>query len=108
MRKLSFLIVIILIIGGFYSGLTVAAAGQTWSEQEIIALDIPVTQMLAEPTAEASANFIFPIDLKILSMTPDHNWFKVRIAYTLPLVGHFEYSGWCYVPLGEKFFSLEK
>gem|GEM_PF-1303876 len=62
---------------------------------------IPVKKLLAEPKKGASEVYEIPLDVKLLGMSEDRNWFKVRIEFDLVFLGHYKYTGWVYAPIGE-------
>ncbi len=95
-RKYIFLLLLLFVLVG--SGLPALS----WTEEDAIPFDLLVPKMLAAPSLEAEPVFVFPIARRLLAMTPDRKWYKVKIMYDLPLIGHFEYLGWCYAPIDEK------
>jgi hypothetical protein len=66
-----------------------------------IYFNLPLKTMYAEPTEEANVVYEFPIDVRILGMTRDKNWFKVSMEFDLLFLGHYKYSGWVHAPLGD-------
>ncbi len=62
---------------------------------------MPVKKLLVEPKHEAREVYEIPVDVKLLGMSEDGNWYKVRIEFDLLFFGHYKYTGWVYAPLGE-------
>ena len=60
--------------------------------------NLPIKTLLAEPTPEAEVVYDIPIDVKMLGISEDKNWYKVRIAFDLVFLGRYEYAGWVYAP----------
>ena len=65
-----------------------------------------VKKILASPAKGSSVNFEIPVDLIILDVTDDLNWYKVRIGFDF--LGHHEYEGWAFIPLGNYIKENEK
>jgi hypothetical protein len=63
-----------------------------------IYFDMPIKQLLAEPSLESNLNYEIPIDVTLLAVSADKKWVKVKIAFDLIFLGHYEYTGWTYVP----------
>ncbi len=66
-----------------------------------IYVDIPAKVLLYEPTKEAEVAYEIPVEVKLLGFTEDKNWYKIKVAYDLFMLGHYEYTGWCYIPIGK-------
>ena len=60
--------------------------------------NIPIRKLLAEPSPEAEVVYDVPIDVKMLGISEDKNWYKVRIRFDLVFLGHYEFTGWVYAP----------
>ena len=65
-----------------------------------------IKKILASPTKNASVNFEIPMDVTILDVTDDLNWYKVKIGFDF--LGHHEYQGWSYIPIGNYIRENEK
>lgn len=85
---------IIMFILVFLAGLCLAAA------PESNPLSLPVKQLHAAPDADSSLIYKIPIDVEILDISADTNWYKVKIAFRLGPLG-YTYVGWAKVPVGE-------
>jgi hypothetical protein len=77
-----------------------------FANEDNIYFQIPVKLLHEEPSEESPVAFEIPIDVTLLGMTPDKNWYKVRIEYDLVFLGHYVYTGWVKAPIGK--YLLEK
>jgi hypothetical protein len=68
---------------------------------ENIYFDIPIKLLHEEPSEESPVAFEIPIDVTLLGMTADRNWYKVRVEYDLLFLGHYVYTGWVRAPLAK-------
>jgi hypothetical protein len=57
-----------------------------------------IKKILSSPSKGANVNFEIPVEVRILDVTDDLNWYKVKIGFDF--LGHHEYEGWTYIPLG--------
>ena len=87
--------------------LLIAFASAGFAADSTLSFDYPIKRLLASPSAESNVNFEIPIDVRIIGMTPDKNWFKVKIAYDLVFLGRYEYTGWVYAPIENVAASAE-
>jgi len=87
--------------------LLIAFEAAAFAADGTLSFDYPVKRLLDKPSAEANVNFEIPIDVRIIGMTPDKNWFKVKIAYDLVFLGRYEYTGWVYAPIENVAASAE-
>ncbi|MCU0640938.1 MAG: hypothetical protein MUC35_02480 [Candidatus Margulisbacteria bacterium] len=74
------------------AGVGFAAAKEPYSLQ--------VKKLYAVPEETASVVFDIPIDVKLLDMSNDGNWYKVRIAFNFGPLG-YTYVGWAKIPVGD-------
>jgi hypothetical protein len=70
-------------------------------------LDYPIKQLYAEPTENSRLIYEIPIDVKLLDISEDANWHKVKISYNVGPF-HYEYTGWAKIPIGETIVDREK
>ncbi|MCX5726584.1 MAG: hypothetical protein NT030_05350 [Candidatus Saganbacteria bacterium] len=92
--------IIVLLFSVLFGGLALSA--------ENLSFKFPIKKMYAEPTTEAEVVFEIPIEVKAIGISPDLNWFKIKISYDLSILGHYEYVGWCYAPLGDVIMGRQK
>lgn len=64
-------------------------------------LDVRLKKMHAEPSEKADVVFEFPVDIRVLQMTDDKNWFKISLEFDLLFLGHYKHTGWVHAPLGD-------
>jgi len=88
MRKL---IVITLLIAAIATGLGASSSNP---------LDISLKKLFAGPSDTTKIVFEIPIEVKILDVSSDFDWYKVNISFKL---GPFEQShtGWVKIPFDE-------
>ena len=84
-------IAITLIIGFFLSQGLIAAEAQE-------AINFPIKQLRSAPSEDSSVVFDIPVEVTLLDINDDLNWYKVRIAFA---IGPFRYSyeGWTQIPI---------
>ena len=62
--------------------------------------NIQVKQLYSAPDENSLPIFTIPIEVKLLDVSADANWGKVKIAFNLgPL--SYTYIGWVKIPVGE-------
>jgi hypothetical protein len=68
---------------------------------------LPIKNLYSAPDENSNLILAFPIDVKVLDISADSNWYKVRIAYRIgPL--SYTYIGWAEVPVGEIMADRQK
>jgi len=86
-----------------------AFAGIVWAGEPAVksAYDLPVKKLYSAPSEDATLVLDIPIEVKLLDISEDGNWYKVKIAYA---VGPFSYTyvGWSNIPVGNILAEREK
>ena len=59
-----------------------------------------VKQLYSAPDENSNLIFNIPIDVRLLDVSPDANWYKVQISFSLGPIG-YDYVGWAKIPVGE-------
>ena len=90
MKKFTWLIAILLI--------TMLCSPALGYEKKIY-FEMPFRTLLEEPSPESAVAYEIPVDVKLVGMTADGKWYKMKVAYDLLFLGHYEYSGWVYAPV---------
>lgn len=85
------LIAITLLISVFFLGQAVLAS----HEQP---LDLPVKTLYSAPLEDSNVIYNFPIEVKLLDISPDGNWYKVKISFYIGPFG-YTYVGWANIPV---------
>ncbi|MFA6170054.1 MAG: hypothetical protein WCW67_00935 [Candidatus Margulisiibacteriota bacterium] len=69
--------------------------------------EIPVKELYTAPSEDSNLVLSIPIEVKMLDMSADGNWYKVKIAYNL---GPFSYTyiGWTKIPVGDIIVERER
>ena len=64
------------------------------------ALALTVKDLYSTPSESANLIYKIPIEVTLLDLSNDGNWYKVRIAYN---IGPFSYTyvGWANIPVGK-------
>jgi hypothetical protein len=62
--------------------------------------DVQVKKLYAAPEETSSLIFSIPIEVKLLDVSADANWYKVKISFQLGPFG-YTYVGWANIPVGE-------
>lgn len=60
-----------------------------------------IKNIYESPSLDSKVVYEIPADVKIIDMTDDRNWYRVRIEFMIPFLGTFNYKGWVNVPMGE-------
>jgi len=58
--------------------------------------------LYAQPDKNSGVVFEIPIEVALLSMTEDLNWFRVKIRFSVGFI-HYEHYGWVNIPVGSTF-----
>jgi hypothetical protein len=63
-------------------------------------LDLQVKKIYSAPDQSSGLVYDIPIEAKVLDVSENNNWYKVKIAFKL---GPFSYNyiGWAYIPVGD-------
>jgi hypothetical protein len=88
MKKLIAIIILI----------SVFLAGQAALASEEGPLDIPVKKLYSAPIDNSNLILDIPIEVKLLDISPDGNWYKVKISYNIGPFG-YTYVGWSHIPV---------
>jgi hypothetical protein len=91
----------IIIIAFLISALLVSLALPLLANESNVYFKLPVKKLLAEPKEDAHMLYEFPIDVRMLGVTEDLNWFKLSVEFDLLFLGHYKYTGWVHAPLGD-------
>src|SRR3989338_7676027 len=84
---------IILLLAVLLAGVSFAAAAKA-------PFNIPLKNLYSAPDENSNRVFSFPIEVKLLDVSEDGNWYKVKIAYAFGPFG-YTYVGWTRIPVGE-------
>lgn len=69
--------------------------------------DFAVREIYSAPSENSNLVLRIPIEVKLLDISDDCNWFKVKVAYSLgPL--NYTYVGWTKIPIGDSLATREK
>jgi hypothetical protein len=62
--------------------------------------ELQVKKLYSVPDEESRLIFDIPIEVKLLDVSTDANWYKVKISFSLGPLG-YTYVGWAKIPVGE-------
>jgi len=96
MKKLLISALVIMLLGG----VALAAAAKD-------PLDIQVKKFYSAPDEESNLVYSIPIEVKLLDVSADGNWHKVKISFSLGPLG-YTYVGWTKIPVGEILAAREE
>ena len=83
-----------------YITLILVLAGCSFAATAKDPYDLQVKNVYSAPDENSQLIFSIPIEVKLLDVSTDANWGKVRIAFNLgPLC--YTYVGWVKIPVGE-------
>ena len=90
MRKV---IALIMLISVFF-----ISQGALASEEQ--PLDLSIKTLYSAPYEDSNVVYNIPVEVKLLDVSEDGNWYKVKIAYNVGPFG-YTYVGWAPVPAAE-------
>lgn len=64
-----------------------------------ISKSMQVKELYSEPTAASKLVYQIPMEVKLLDVSEDGNWYKVAIKFNVGPM-EFKYSGWANIPIG--------
>ncbi|MFA6431637.1 MAG: hypothetical protein WCV91_04590 [Candidatus Margulisiibacteriota bacterium] len=65
---------------------------------------VSLKKLYAAPSAASKLVFDIPVDVTLLDMSEDLNWYKVKIAFNIgPL--QYKYTGWTKIPVGDEIIT---
>lgn len=87
--------------------ISVFCLGQAALASEEQALDIPVKTLYSAPLEDSNVIYDIPVDVKLLDISEDGNWYKVKISYW---IGPFGYThvGWANIPAAKILAERDK
>lgn len=95
MKKTVYILMMFLFVLVSYISFQAGVCLEHSGEAKSIVLDIPIKKLLARPDENAKVVYEIPIEVRLLTCTPDKKWYKTRISYDF--LGHYQYDGWCKV-----------
>lgn len=98
--KRAFVVLLILI--------SIMLGGAVFAATTKYPYDIQVKKLYSAPEEESNHVYSIPIEVKLLDVSADANWYKVKISFSFGPLG-YTYVGWAKIPVGEILASrLEK
>lgn len=83
----------------------ILSAGANWAEEKY-PYDVTIRELYSAPDETANVVYRIPIEVRMLDISEDCNWYKVKVAFSLgPLV--YSYIGWTKIPVGEALASRD-
>ena len=69
---------------------------------------VSLKKLYAAPSSASKLVYDIPVEVTLLDMSDDLNWYKVKIAFNIgPL--QYKYTGWTKIPVGEEIVTrMEK
>ena len=64
----------------------------------VIKYEQPIKILYAKPSQDSAIVFEIPVEVTVLGIMEDLNWFRVRIQFAF-----FDYTGWVNIPVGNTF-----
>lgn len=82
--------------------LTFLAGGLAWAGafSEKDPYDYAVKKVFSEPDEKSKLVYEIPIEVKLLDVSEDADWYKVKISFDLGILGKYTYQGWTKIPVG--------
>lgn len=69
--------------------------------------NIQVKKIYSAPDDNSNLLFEVPVEVKLLDMSADNNWYKVKISFKMGPFG-YTYIGWTEIPVGQIMADREK
>lgn len=88
--KRIFLLLIALVICSFSAAFAIGSQP----------IDIQVKTLYSTPSENSNVVYQIPIDVKLLDVSEDGNWYKVKISYRIGPI-FYNYVGWTNLPLSD-------
>lgn len=63
-------------------------------------LNVTIKKMHESPAANSKVVYEFPIDIILLDVSDDLNWFKVRIKFEFAFI-RYDFTGWVNIPVNK-------
>ena len=96
-------------ISGKFTSLAMAlflSAGTTLAA-ELTPVNYPIKSVYSAPSEDSNLIYRIPIEINLLDVSPDGNWYKIRLSYRIgPLCPTF--VGWAKIPVGDIMAQREK
>lgn len=70
-------------------------------------MSFQIKKLYSAPTPESKSVYDIPIEVKLLDISEDANWYKVQITFCLG-PARFSYEGWTQIPVGEILAERQK
>jgi hypothetical protein len=85
----------------------VILSGLVWAVAAKDPYDLPIKKLYSAPDEASNLIYNIPIEVRLLDVSADGNWHKVKIAFSLgPL--RYTYIGWTKIPVGEILAAREQ
>lgn len=91
MKRAPAFLLLLLVLAGF------AFAAETAKKDPY---DLQVKKLYSAPAEESNLIYNIPIEVKLLDVSADANWYKVKISFSLGPLG-YTFVGWTKIPVGE-------
>lgn len=91
MKKTAILLIFAFVFGLGLAGLSIA---------QNYPVNYQLKELRADPDNEAKLIYSIPLEVKMLEISEDYNWYKVKISFSFgPLCS--TYIGWANIPIGD-------
>lgn len=70
-------------------------------------LDVPVKTLYSAPLEDSNVIYDIPIEVKLLDISEDGNWYKVKISFYIGPFG-YTYVGWANIPVANILAERQK
>ncbi len=98
MKKIAKLLLIVFLLSLGFAGL---ATAQSYP------VNYQLKELRAEPDNGSKLIYSIPLEVKMLEISDDYNWYKVKISFAFgPLCS--TYVGWANIPIGDVIAAQEK
>ena len=101
MRRIALTLLIFCLITAFFVCFV-------YAEESYTAFKMPFKKLLSEPRKDANLVYEIPVDVKLLGISADKNWYKVCIEFDIIFIGHHKFTGWVFAPIEDQIKLAEE
>ncbi len=70
-------------------------------------LEVPVKTLYSAPLEDSNVIYDIPVEVKLLDISEDGNWYKVKISFYIGPFG-YTYVGWANIPVASILSERQK
>jgi hypothetical protein len=79
---------------------TIVLMANTLAAAQSDTLKIPIKKLYSSPKENSKLIFDIPMEVNIIEISEDGNWFRVEVSYSFGLLSN-SFVGWTHIPIAE-------